>query len=223
MEFTKDNIEVTTILAGFHLHSRDYNFHNYYGSLLNIVTSLLGPETNVLRLIDQTGFLVNHPDIENLTLKIQDSVMTWEQTPDSKFLENVMQLAEAWNKNLDKIQKFKLIGFLRNFKVKDIGHDIIEEGLLRNSVYKDLLLNGKSKQMEAKLNFTHSEEDKDYNINLMLNEVISPSYSIMGAVDFNRVDDSNLGIELDEAPALYELSEEYFNNDALRILEGFNV
>ena len=218
MPIENKHIVLESILAGFHIPIKDFNYRSYKGQIFNELREILGPNFEVLPIDEDTDMVrdINRP---MMSLRLGGAALIYENLPDENFLTDCKALLKLWQNYSEYAKDIRLGGFLRKFKINDFIISDESKFYLKSYYLKNLNVGIKDKKVDLKYNYETLDDSKIYNINLNFVEIIKPAYTLAGQLDINRIVESDKSyLNIDDVGEIYNYSQNYFETELVKIL-----
>lgn len=218
-----NNIKPVTsnYIMGIHLFSKDHNYSKYYGDLFNELSVVLGDIQFDQIKIGSTDILKSPSKLPDFEIKLDGKSIIYQDILDyDSFILNSKAIVKLWQKVSNNHVKFRLFGIIRNFSFDNVTtNDSTKLTLFENYIKIHKTQWSKLNGIDLNFGFIYNYKQRDYNVRVSLSESRENINHILGFVDFNTITENKIsGLTFDDIDRVVNNSEDYYNNDFIKLL-----
>jgi len=221
MEISKENLETTNYLVGFHSFVKDHNYPQYKGNLINEFSETLNETLNVFPPLGrETIIKSSNPNKQNLEIRVTSNTLLFQDTTSLEdVVNNALKLLDAWKKH-SPLVNLRLVGIVLDFKIniepiKEKNELFLTKNFIKNKDW-DKISYG-----DFTLRFNEILEGNDYNIQLTFIENREKEYMLNGTIDFNQIaKDKEHSHKDEDIKRIIERGEMYFETEYINFINN---
>uniref|UniRef100_A0A7V2ZL57 TIGR04255 family protein n=1 Tax=Ignavibacterium album TaxID=591197 RepID=A0A7V2ZL57_9BACT len=221
MNISKENINITHFLVGFHSHTKDHKFSEFKGDLINDISKELDLNFDVYSFGIETIIKSPEKDSNFFEIKLTSQAIIYQDNiPLEEFLMNSMVIFNVWKKYSSLIN-LRLVGLVRNFKISIPPVENDYKLNITDSFYKGKEIWDKIIFSSMTFRFIKNIAHSDYNIDITISENKETQNEITGFIDFNKTAiNKQKNILENEINDIFTKSTEYFEKDFISFLSS---
>jgi len=219
VEITKENIQVTSYLVGFHSFRKDHNYGNYKANLINDIQALLNLNFDTLKIGGLDILKIGLE--ESFEIRLTPNIVIYQdQLEFNEITANAKEILNIWLKYSPNV-KLSLIGFVTNFDITLDKPGGVNNLRLKDQYFKNFRIGKKLKSIDFRFNYLLNYKSHDYNVQLSMLEKDEKDYLLQGTIDFNETTDNKIsGLPKDACDRIFSSAKEYFENE---LFQFFNL